>query len=323
MLEYLTIAGFLLGGLVILTYGADLLVQGASGLALKFGVSALVVGLTVVAFGTSAPEMAVSVAGALKGEADLAIGNVVGSNIFNILFILGASALIVPLTVNRQLIRFDVPLMFVSTLLMYWMSLDGIQFFEGLVLFALLLGYIFFQITQARKQSNQEKGDFELEATLKTKRHPGFLVFLILIGLVMLVVGSKLFVVGAVDLARIWGVSDLVIGLTIVAAGTSLPEVATSLMAALKGERDIAVGNVVGSNIFNLFGVLGVTALVSTDGLSVSQAAIDFDIPVMVAATALCLPFFWIGQTLTRWKGFVLFAGYITYTVYLVMSQAS
>lgn len=321
MLEYLSIVGFLVGGLVILTYGADLLVRGASGLALRFGISALVVGLTVVAFGTSAPEMAVSVAGALKGEADLAIGNVVGSNIFNILFILGASALIVPLTIDRQLIRFDVPLMVFSVLLMYLMSLDGIHFVEGFALFVGLIGYVSFQVVQSRRQFNQQKGEFELEASLQPKLKPLVLGGLIVVGLFMLVVGSKLFVSGAVSLAKIWGVSDLVIGLTIVAAGTSLPEVATSLMAAIKGERDIAVGNVVGSNIFNTLGVLGATALVSPSGLAVSDVALKFDIPIMVITCALCLPLFWMGQILNRWKGLLFFSGYIAYTSYLILSQ--
>jgi cation:H+ antiporter len=321
MSEYLAIVGYLVGGLVVLTYGADILVRGASGMALRFGISALVVGLTVVAFGTSAPEMAVSVAGALKGEADLAIGNVVGSNIFNILFILGASALIVPLTIDRQLIRFDVPLMVFSVLLMYGMSLNGIQFVEGFILFGGLLFYVAFQVAQSRKQSNQQKGEFEMEASLQPKQKVWVLVGLVLIGLVMLVVGSKFFVSGAVSLAKIWGVSDLVIGLTIVAVGTSLPEVATSLMAAFKGERDIAVGNVVGSNIFNTFGVLGATALVSPRGLVVSETALKFDIPVMIITCALCLPLFWMGQVLNRWKGLLFFSGYIAYTSYLILSQ--
>lgn len=321
MNEYLAIVGSLVGGLVILTAGADVLVRGASGLALRFGISALVVGLTVVAFGTSAPEMAVSVAGALNGETDLAIGNVVGSNIFNILFILGVSALIVPLTVDRQMIRFDVPLMVFSALVMYAMSLNGIQFIEGLFLFGGLLVYVAFQVVQSRKQSNQQKGEFEMEAALQPTQKAWVLVVFVLVGLVMLVVGSNFFVSGAVSLAKIWGVSDLVIGLTIVAAGTSLPEVATSLMAAFKGERDIAVGNVVGSNIFNIFGVLGTTALVSPNGLAVSEAAMKFDIPVMIAASLICIPFFWIGQVLNRWKGLFFFVGYVSYTSYLILSH--
>lgn len=321
MSEYLAIVGYLVGGLVVLTYGADILVRGASGMAFRFGISALVVGLTIVAFGTSAPEMAVSVAGALKGEADLAVGNVVGSNIFNILFILGLGALIVPLTVDRQLIRFDVPLMVFSVLLMYGMSLNGIQFVEGLILFCGLLSYVAFQVVQSRKMANQQKGEFEMEASLQQKQRAWVLVGFVLIGLIMLVVGSKFFVSGAVSLAKIWGVSDLVIGLTIVAAGTSLPEVATSLMAAFKGERDIAVGNVVGSNIFNTLGVLGATALVSPSGLMVSQTALKFDIPIMIIACALCIPLFWMGQVLTRWKGLLFFSGYIAYTSYLILYQ--
>lgn len=255
-------------GLVCLVVGANLLVRGASKLALSFGISPLVVGLTIVALGTSAPEIAVSVASVLEGKTDMAIGNVVGSNIFNVLFILGLSALIVPLVVHRQLIRQEVPIMFGVTLLMALMAMDGqLTPWEGGLLVALLVVYTSFLVVQSRRETAADKaaaptsapGLDEFEAELQASppgawdaKLPAQLA-LMAIGLTLLVLGSDWLVGAAVVFAKALGVSDVVIALTIVAAGTSMPEVATSIAAALKGERDIAVGNVVGSNIFNIW----------------------------------------------------------------------
>jgi cation:H+ antiporter len=320
-----TIIVFLILGLVLLVWGADLLVRGAARLAAAVGISALVVGLTVVAFGTSAPELSVSVASAYKGQADLALGNVVGSNIFNILVILGLSAIIIPLTVAQQLVRFDVPLMIGVSILLYVLCLDGlIGRLDGALLAGGIITYTIFLIRQSRKESSIEvKAEYEQEfGTGDPKAPKQWLknIGLIAIGLVFLVLGSNWLVDSAVKIARIFGVSELVIGLTIVAAGTSLPEVATSVMAAIKGERDIAVGNVVGSNIFNILCVLGFSSLVSPAGVKVSQAALEFDILVMIGVALAAFPIFLAGYRVSRFEGAFMLLAYVGYTIYLILT---
>jgi cation:H+ antiporter len=307
-------------GLGLLVYGAKRLVGGASTLALKAGLSPLIVGLTVVAFGTSAPEMAVSVKTAWLGQSDLAVGNIVGSNIFNVLFILGISAMISPLLVSKQLIRLDVPLMVVASLLFVVFSLDGkIVFWEAGVLTAGILAYTWFLMRLAKKEKQSLESTELAEAA---KGGLGIASISVVLGLVLLVVGSRFLVDSAVAIATALGVSQVVIGLTIVAAGTSLPEVATSIMATIKGERDIAVGNVVGSNIFNILAVGGISGLVSGNGLTVSPEVVGFDVPVMVATAVACLPIFFTGHKIARWEGFVFFAYYIFYISFLVMTAS-
>lgn len=323
------IALYLIGGLVFLVWGAHLLVQGASKLALSFGISSLVVGLTVVAFGTSAPEMSVSVMGAIKGETDLVLGNVVGSNIFNVLFILGASALVAPLTVHRQIIRLDVPLMIVASLILWGFAANGvISRVEASLFLVGLITYTVFLIRKSKKESpvadigvSLETKPTGLDKTTASSFQDtkAYFVLLVIVGLAVLVLGSKLFVSGAIDLARLVGLSELVIGLTIVAAGTSLPEVAASLMATIKGERDIAVGNVIGSNLFNLLGVLGLAGLVGAKPLEVAAEAMSFDIPVMTATALVTFPICLTGQSIKRWEGFVFLGYYVVYTAFLVM----
>ena len=313
-------------GLVALIVGADLLVRGASRLALSFGISPLVVGLTIVAFGTSAPEMAVSVNAALDGKGDLAIGNVVGSNIFNVLFILGISALITPLVVHKQLIRQEVPIMLGASLLLLVLALDGgLSMTDGALLFALLLAYTAFLIVQSRRESAADRAEAWPEGGAAAAGSWGSKLWVQLVqivaGLVGLVLGAEWLVAAAVSFAKAWGVSDLVIGLTIVAAGTSLPEVAASIVAAIKGERDIAVGNVVGSNTFNILGCLGLSGLVSgSTGLAVAQTVMAFDIWVMLAVALACLPVFTTGREIARWEGAVFLVYYIAYVSYLVMA---
>ncbi len=313
-----------LAGLVALIAGASLLVRGASQLALAFGVSPLVVGLTIVAFGTSSPEVAVSVGAALEGKADIAVGNVVGSNIFNVLFILGLSALITPLVVHVQLIRQEVPIMIGASLLLLAVSLDGrISFFDAALLFGLLIVYTVFLIVQSRRegQAAQAVATSELPAQRGWGSHWAAQLLLVAAGLVLLVFGSDWLVTAAVAFARQLGVSDLVIGLTIIAAGTSMPEVATSVTAALKGERDIAVGNVVGSNTFNILGCLGLSGMVAAEGLPLSPALLNFDLWVMIAVAFACLPIFLTGRQIARWEGGVFIAYYVAYTAYLIMAS--
>lgn len=314
-------------GLVCLVVGAEYLVRGASRLATMMGISPLVVGLTIVAFGTSAPELAVSIQSGLEGQAGIALGNVVGSNIFNVLFILGVSALIVPLVVSQQLVRFDVPLMIAVSLLVLMFGWDGrISFFEGALLFAGILAYTVFLFVQSRRETKAVQAEYEQEFGQKEPVTPASLprnLLFIVAGLALLILGSRLLVGSAVEIAHYFGVSDLVIGLTIVAAGTSLPEVVTSIVAALRGERDIAVGNVVGSNIFNILCVLGLTSMVTPGGLEVSATALQFDIPVMIAVAIACLPIFFTGYTIARWEGALFLAFYIGYTTWLILQATS
>lgn len=323
------ILAYLAVGLVLLVVGAEVLVRGAARLAAQLGISPLVIGLTVVAFGTSAPETAVSVQSALEGKGDLAIGNVLGSNIANVLLILGLTAAITPLIVSRQLIRLDVPLMILASLLTYGLALDGLLgVLDGVILFSCILAYTLFLVISSRReqaQASQTEGDefnkeFALEDTATARswpRHAG----LIVAGLVLLVSGSDFLVSGATALARAWGLSELIIGLTVVAVGTSLPELATSIMAALRGERDIAVGNIVGSNIFNLLCVLGLSALVSPLPIQVSPAALAFDFPVLLGVAVACLPIFFAGYRINRWEGWLFLGYYVAYTSYLILSS--
>ena len=312
-------------GLVLLVGGAEWLVRGAANLASAAGVSSLVVGLTVVAFGTSSPELAVSVMSAWKDEADLAVGNVVGSNIFNVLFILGVSAAIVPLVVAQQLVRFDVPVMIGVSLLLYLMGMDGeIGRLDGALLAAGVISYTVFLIRKSRAESSAVKAEYEQE--FGKGEEAGSLwknIGLVLVGVAALVLGSKWLVDGAVAIAQALGVSELVIGLTIVAAGTSLPEVATSVVAALRGERDIAVGNVVGSNIFNILCVLGFSTLASPKGLEVPRAAQAFDIPVMIGVAVACLPVFFTGYQISRANGIAFLGFYTAYVVHLIFTATS
>lgn len=313
-------------GLVVLTAGAELLVRGSSRLAIAMGISPLVVGLTVVAFGTSAPELVVSVQSALIGQPDVAIGNVVGSNIFNILFILGLSAMIVPLRVSQQLIRIDVPLMIGISILMFVMALDGtIGRLDGLMLASGMAGYTAFAIITSRREQSGIKAEYEAEfgETKEANRKGQFALNLVFVagGLGLLVLGSHWFISSAIIIARALGVSELVIGLTIVAAGTSMPEVATSVMAAIRGERDIAVGNAVGSNIFNMLGVLGISSVVSPHGVNVTETALRMDIPVMIAVAVACLPVFFVGHVISRWNGVMFFAYYCAYTASFVIAE--
>ena len=319
---------YLIAGLVLLVAGAEVLVRGAGKLAAQFGIPPLIIGLTVVAFGTSAPETAVSVQAALDGKGDLSIGNVVGSNIANVLFILGLTALIAPLLVSRQIIRLDVPIMIGASLLTWALAWDGsLSRLDGALLFAGIVAYTAFLIISSRRDKTAAADDeFATEFGLNEapKPYAGLInLGLILVGLVLLVSGSNFLVEGAVSLARSLGLSELVIGLTVVAVGTSLPELATSLMAAIKGERDIAVGNIVGSNIFNLLCVLGLASLVSPSAIPVAANALAFDFPVMIAVAIACLPIFFNGYCINRWEGAVFVGYYALYTAYLVLHSTA
>lgn len=311
--------------MLFLLVGAEALVRGSSRLAASFRISPLVIGLTVVAFGTSSPELAVSIKSALSGQGYLAVGNVIGSNIFNVLFILGISAAITPLIVAQQLIRLDVPLMIGLSFAALLFALDGsFGRLDGLLLTGGLIFYIGFLIRQSRKESAEVNKEYDAEFGQGAKAGSKPILDLVLVigGLALLVLGSRWLVGGAVDFARYLGVSELVVGLTIVAAGTSLPEVVTSVMASIRGERDIAVGNVIGSSIFNIMGVLGVASMVAPGGIPVSDAVIGFDLPVMIAVSVACLPIFFTGARINRWEGFLFLGYYIAYTFYLILAAS-
>jgi cation:H+ antiporter len=303
-------------GLVLLVLGGNALVHGASALAARLGIPPLVIGLTVVAWGTSAPELAVSLGAALRGQGDIALGNVVGSNVVNVLGVLGAAALAAPLFVSRRLVRLDVPILIGLSAAVYVLALDGrIGFGDGLLLVAAGIAYTVFAI----RTSRGEAGEGEPNAPGRA-RALAAQVALVLLGLVLLAAGGRLLVESATVFARSLGVSELVIGLTVVAFGTSLPEVAASVIAAWRGERDIAVGNAVGSNIFNLAAVLGLTSVVAPGGVPVAEAALALDLPVMVAVAVACLPLFFTGQVVARWEGMLLLSYYGAYTLYLVLA---
>ncbi len=301
----------LIVGLVLLAIGADVLVRGGSSLARHLGLTPLVVGLTVVAFGTSAPEMVVSVGGAAMGRGDIAIGNVVGSNIFNVGFILGLAAITSPLVIKLGVLKLDAPVMIgVSMIGFAIASSVAVSRVEGALLVSLLIGYTVWSVRLAKKQASATV-EHEFEAGLpQPTRSLGKDWLLIVAGLVLLIVGSNFLLDSAVSLAKAGGISDAVIGLTIVAAGTSMPELASTLAAALRKQSDIAIGNIVGSNIFNILGILGLSALVKPLSAPALQ---PLDFWVMIILAVVMLPLLWTGRTMQRWEGGLLLCGYIGY----------
>jgi len=279
--------------------------------------------LTIVAIGTASPEIAVSLKAAASGQGDLTLGNVLGSNIFNILFILGVTSIVSPLMIAEQLIRKDAPIMLGVSLLTLALALNGkLGWLDGSLLLLGLAAYIFFALRQSRAESREVQKEYAQEFAEKEPQTPKQILLnlgFIVVGLALLVLGSNWLVDSATQIAKSLGVSELVIGLTIVAVGTSLPEVATSVIAALKGESDIAVGNAVGSNIFNLLGVLGIGALVAPDGMAVAARVLQFDLPVMVFVALVTLPIFYIDNRVSRIEGGLLLSYYIAYVVYTVL----
>lgn len=312
-----------IGGLVTLIVGAESLVRGASRLAAAAGISPLVIGLTIVAIGTASPEIAVSLQAAAIGQGDLTLGNVLGSNIFNLLFVLGATAMIRPLVIAEQLIRLDTPILIGISLFAYVLAMDGsLRALDGVLLLAGLVSYIGFIFYQSRRESKAVQREYAQEFGEKEARTLGHTlanILFVAIGFGLLVVGARWLVEAATEIARALGISDLVIGLTIVAIGTSLPEIATSLIAAFKRESDIAVGNAIGSNIFNLLGVLGLAAVVAPGGVPVARQVLLFDFLVMLGVAFLCWPILYVDRQIQRWEGALLFVSYLIYTMFLLL----
>ncbi|AJO76597.1 calcium/sodium antiporter [Pseudomonas sp. MRSN 12121] len=302
-------------GLLLLVAGAELLVRGAVRLAARLHVRALIIGLSIVAFGSSAPQMAVSLQATLAENTDIAVGSVIGSSIFNILVTLGLSALIIPLRVSRQLVRLDIPLMILASLLVFVLAYnEELTPVDGLVLLGALVLYLGLLLRQSRHSVRPHAH----APTDTPRRHWLSSLLWMIAGLLLLVLAGHLLVEAAVEVATDLGLSERIIGLTIVAVGTSLPALATSLIAALRGQRDIAVGNIIGSNLFNLLGVLGFTALVAPTPLSVSPNAVDFDLPVMLGVAVLCLPVFYSGYRVTRAEGLLFLGLYLAYGLHVV-----
>jgi cation:H+ antiporter len=309
-----------IAGLIALIGGAELMVRSVSKLAVRLGISKLIIGLTVVAFGTSAPELAVSIQAGVDGNTDLMLGNIVGSNITNTLLILGISALVIPLKVHTSLIKADLPIMIGITILVYFLAMNGfIYFWECVLLTTILIVYLIYLIrnrgetefTSIREGSNQETGSIILHIVLTVT------------GLVALVAGARWLISSSLVFAEIAGVSELVIGLTVVAIGTSLPEIVVALVAAIKGERDIAVGGVIGSNILNFLAVLGVSGLFIPGSIPVQESMVSFDLVILIGASILCIPIFYTGHKIVRWEGALFLFFYFSYIFYLFLSTTA
>ena len=307
----------ILGGLLLLAVGAESLVRGSSALALRFGVTPLVVGLTVVAFGTGSPELFVSVQAAYKGEGGIALGNIVGSNISNVALILGLSAVARPMRVRSELIKREVPVMIAVTVGLCLLLLDGLlSRLEGLLLVVGSIGYTTFAYVAARRDRSALVAEEFKEALTEPPRAAWLDMLFVIMGFVFLLAGANLLLTGAVVVAEQIGVSQVVIGLTIIAIGTSLPELATSVVASVKREPDVAFGNVIGSNILNILLILGVAALIrpiETRGLR------NFDIVALVTSAVILFPLMWRGWVLNRVEGAFLLAAYVAY-IYSVVS---
>jgi len=318
---------FFVVGVAALVIGAEALIRGAARLAARTGLSSVVIGLTVVAFGTSAPELAVSLGAALRNEADLAVGNVVGSNIANVLLVLGLSAVIGGgLVVAQRIVRIDVPIMLGLSIAVLLLGLDGeLHRWEGIAFVLALIAYVWWTVASTLRSTRADVAteyDDAFAADDLESSSPWLDLGYVLAGLVLLVVGSSALVEAATDIAEALGVSQLVIGLTVVAVGTSLPEIATSVLAAARGQRDLAVGNAVGSNLFNILAVLGITATVSPSAIPIPDGALSLDIPVMIAVSIACLPIFWNGYSLLRWEGIIFLSYYAAYITWLVLDSS-
>ncbi|MGB3834391.1 MAG: calcium/sodium antiporter [Mesorhizobium sp.] len=313
-------------GLVALVAGAEMVVRGGSRLAGLIGIPPILIGLTIVAVGTSTPELAVGIEAALHGNGSLAVGNIAGTNTFNILFILGLSALLMPLSLEMRTLRFDLPVMTVAALALLAMAWNGVLTrVEGALLVAGGILYTGAIIRWARRESRAVIAEFSREYPVPPPngglRKAGPSLSLLVAGIVVIVIGADWLVGGAVDLARMIGVSDAFIGLTVVAIGTSSPELVTTVVSTLRQERDIAVGNLIGSSVYNILFILGMTAMAPAGGIVVEPALIHVDIPVMSAAAIACIPVFLSGRRVSRAEGGAFVVAYLAYLTYLVVAR--
>jgi cation:H+ antiporter len=323
----LTAIGLCLAGLLALIVGAELLTRGGSTLAGRLGVPPIIVGLTIVAVGTSAPELAVGIDAAYKGNGALAVGNIAGTNTANILLILGMSALISPLALHLQTLKLDLPAMVFAAVALWALSLDGnLTPIEGGILVALGAFYTALVVRAARRESRAMRREFKEEYPvnqLTGRIRRDFLQPLAALtgGIIVIVFGADWLVDGAVSIARLWGVSDAFIGLTIVAIGTSSPEFVTTLISTLQNRRDIAIGNLLGSSVYNIVFILGATCLLSPDAIPVPRGLITLDIPVMALVALACIPVFISGRQVSRPEAAFFVGSYIVYLSYLVVAR--
>ena len=303
--------GLLILGFYILVKGADWFVEGASSIASKFGIPQIVIGLTIVAFGTSAPEAGVSISAALKGSADLTVGNILGSNIVNVIFILAVTAIITPLVVQKCTFRYEIPFVLVVTILLYFLGVDAeIARFEGLILLAFMAGFMVYLVVMSKNgQIKMEEGEIDNKSPIIK------LILLIFVGATLIIIGSNLAVDNSIALAKTFGISDRIIGLTVIAFGTSLPELVTSVIAATKGKADIAVGNIIGSNIFNILFVVGLSALVTPIAFAPEFLV---DCVICMVITVLLWMLILISKKLKRYAGIIMLVGYGVYFIYLI-----
>lgn len=324
--------GWFVVGLVALAIGAEVMVRGGAQLASRLGISPMLVGLTVVSIGTSLPELAVGVTAALEGSGELAVGNIAGTNVVNILFILGLSALISPLAIERRTLRFDLPVMAGAAVLLWVLAVNGVlSRLDGLILACGAVVYTVVLIRMSRRESQAtaaeyaqafpvvpEPGEATKRVSGKTVQH----VAMTVTGIAVVILGAEWLVGGAVGIAREFGVSDALIGLTVVAIGTSAPELVTTIVSTVRGERDIAVGNLLGSSVYNILLILGITCLVPANGLALTHNLVWIDIPLMVAASLACIPIFVTGRRVHRAEGAAMVAAYLGYLAFLLTTQS-
>lgn len=310
----------LLGGFVALIVGGDVLVRGGSGLGAALRLSPQAIGLTVVAFATSAPELAVTLNASVSGSPGLAVGNVVGSNIANILLVLGGAAVVLPIVVRSSLVKREIPAVIAASILLLLLALDGrVSQLDGALLLITLTAFVGYSLLAGRRTTSNET-----PASVPAPPRQSALIrnlVLVAVGVALLVIGARWLVSAATTIAAAAGLSDLIIGLTVVAVGTSLPELATSVLAGIRGERELAVGNVVGSCLFNIGAVMGLAALIS-GGVPVQAGALHFDLPVMIVVAVALLPVVFTGLAIARWEGLLFLAYYVAYLAYLLFDAS-
>ncbi|SSC70013.1 unnamed protein product [Ciceribacter sp. T2.26MG-112.2] len=314
-------------GLALLVFGAELVVGNGSQLAGRFNISPVVIGATIVALGTSAPELAVGIDAVFSGNGNLAVGNIAGTNVVNILLILGVSATMIPLSLRTETLWLDLPMIVVASLMFLFMVSDGeLTRNDGIILFLSSLAYTAAVIHSARRESRLVKARFEneLEAVTPLTVYDGSSkrdLLVLVIGIGIIVLGADLLVRGSVDLARLWQVSETFIGLTIIAIGTSSPELVTTVLSTLRNKREIAIGNLLGSSVYNILAILGLTLAVPGRTVQVSDAMIMVDVPVMTAVAFLCVPVFYSGRQVSRMEGVFFICLYLTYLSYLIVMR--
>ena len=317
-------AAWFVAGLAALVAGAEVMVRGATKIASRLGISALIVGVTIVAIGTSMPEMAIGVVAASEGTGELAVGNIAGANVINLLFVLGLSALMLPLAIESRTLRYELPVMAGAAVLLLVLAFDGVlSRVDGVILVSCAIVYTVAVVWAARRETRDVAAEFiEAASITATGRGTTALhVAMMLGGIAIIVLGAERLVGAAVGIAVGFGVSEALIGLTVVAIGTTAPELATTVVSTLRGNRDIAVGNLLGSSIYNVLLILGVTCLVPAHGIALPPALVRVDIPIMVAATLACIPIFITGRRVGRIEGGTMVFAYLAFVVFLLATQ--